>query len=64
MPEYIEISLENYNKISSGVEKLYDWIHVLKSYTENKSIYSNDIGCIDQVMESIVKEVELVRSCI
>lgn len=64
MVEYIEIPENKYDTISNGVNRLYCWLHVLKSYTEEKGWIDQHIGNIDTVLDKILEEIDSVSKCI
>ena len=55
---------DKFDQISSSANNLYIWLHILKSYTQEKGITNQQIANIDLLMEKIIEEVNILTRCI
>lgn len=55
---------DKFDLISSSANNLYSWLHILKSYTQEKGITNQQIANIDLLMEKIIEEVNILTRCI
>ena len=48
---------DRFNEITTGIDNLYSYLHILKSYTKDKGVDNNEVAIIDTLMNNILEEI-------
>jgi len=64
MDKYPCISGEKYNIVGKSAYNLFSLVSILKAFTEQKGITSDDISAIDYVVGMLDKELSNILKCL